>query len=55
MKTQEEEYFKKEGEVNYFKCCSESSELRREKCSLSSITYMSLVTLTRLDLVERGR
>ena len=53
MKTQEVEYFKKKGEVNYIKCCSESSELRREKCLLNSTTYMSLVTLTRLDLVER--
>lgn len=53
METQEVEYFKKEGEVNYIKCCSESSELRREKCLLNSTTYMSLVTLTRLDLVER--
>ena len=49
MDSQEIEYFKKEGEVNYMKC-SELSELRIEKCSLNSTTYMSLMTLTRLDL-----
>lgn len=55
MKIQEVEYFKKEGEVNYFKCCLELSELRREKCLLSLIIYMLLVILIRFDLVERGR
>lgn len=50
--TQEVEYFKKKGQANYIKCCSESSELRREKI-LNSTTCMSLVTLTRLDLRER--
>ena len=51
MDSQEIEYFKKEGEVNYMKC-SELSELRIEKCSLNSTTYMSLMTLTRLDLAK---
>lgn len=31
METQEVEYFKKAGEVNDIKCCSESNELRTEK------------------------
>lgn len=43
METQEVEYFKEAEEVNDIKCCSESNELRREKCLLNSTTRMSLV------------
>ena len=44
METQEVEYFKEAEEVNYIKCCSESNELRREKCLLNSTTHMSSVS-----------
>ena len=44
METQEVEYFKEAEEVNDIKCCSESNELRREKCLFNSTIHMSPVS-----------